>query len=239
MTTEGERDRFVETIVGDVVDISFKDNKRGQEQAIVVLQQQGLQRPTTSRSTDPIIIQRMREANRYVQAQGTVVLGLEVLADKVKDGPGYYRTIQRISRCEINGVVQEPDIEDGPAPAPAPAPAPRQQQAPSAPASRGNSTIDLAIQQRIAWNSALNNTVAKTSFNEDEMTWFEYWTIVDERAHLPTMLIERGAIPDKEARNEWWASYLDAPLATPPGTKEDEEPFPDAPEESNGGVFEA
>jgi hypothetical protein len=177
----------------------------------------------------------MREASRYVQAKGTVLLGLEVLADKVKDGPGYYRTIQRISRCEINGVVQEPDIEDGPAPAPAPAPAPRQQQAPSAPGPRGNSTID----QRIAWNSAINTASAKTPFNEGEIGWFEWVTIVDERAHLLTMLIERGAIPDKEVRKEWWASYLNAPAEEAPLDPTDEDPFPDAPEESNGGVFEA
>jgi len=210
----------VEIIEGEVTEAyppnQNNDTGKWRPANIVIATDEGKVRlaqfPTTDKAgvtIEPIQMPEWYEALDLDNLPGVRVQAVAVYMDMYKDVPQY-------------GRVQTFKILNGVAPKAQPKPTATTTTTASAPASRGNSTID----QRIAWNSALNNTVAKTSFNEDEMTWLEYWMLVDERAHVPTALIERGSIPDPEARKEWWARGVNAPLEP-----EDEEPFPNAPED--------
>ena len=191
MATEKEK----EIVEGSVVGIEFKPNKRGNEFVEVAIQQVGFEHLTRPRSTNADIMDRLSNAKKHLDAGETVHLGVEVTKTPTASGNGYYRDIVRITSASIGDVAQEP-----PTPRGSTAAAPT-----SAPAAWGS------LDERIAWNSAINNAVNTVPY--DQQDWLES---IDGIAHLLYTLIRRGPLPPVE----------DAPDA-------------DQPEESDGEVFEA
>ena len=164
------------TVEGDVTDIVFKPNRNGKEFVTVSIQKQGLEFPINVRSTDVEIIKRMQNAKGHMAAGREVWLAVEVTESPTPNGNGVFRDVTRILRASLDGTPQEPDTEDT---RPAPAPA-----------SWGGS-----IDERIAWNSAINNAVSKIPMPYDDTGWLNE---VDTLAQVIYPLIRRGPTPPVE-----------------------------------------
>ena len=170
------------TVEGDVTDIVFKPNRNGKEFVTVSIQKQELEFPINVRSTDVEIIRRMQNAKGHMATGREVWLAVEVTESPTPNGNGVFRDVTRILRASLDGTPQEPDTEDArPAPAPASAPAT---------ASWGGS-----IDERIAWNSSINNANEATdppTNAEDEARWIED---IVRRATLLYPAIRKGYTP--------------------------------------------
>lgn len=165
------------TVEGDVTDIVFKADRNGKEFVTVSIQQANLDWPTNVRSRDTEIIQRMVNVKKHTATGTTVWLRFEVKESPRAEG-GVFRDITRLLRASLDGTPQEPET-GGTRPAPAPTAA-----------SWG--TLD----ERIAWNSAVNNAVTLTAHKGTLTTWLEE---VDLRAQLLYPLIRRGPLPPADA----------------------------------------
>lgn len=206
MATENSR---VARLEGKVEKIEFKQDVRGKEFVAVSILQDGLEYPTTVRSRDASILDRMSNAKAQLDAGETVHLGVEVRETPMSNGQGYFRDIIQITSASIGDVAQEP-----------PTPGSSTSAAPTSAPDDGWGTIP----QRIAWNSAINNAISAMAINNPSEYWVgdirdarDIWLPrVDGLASLIYPLILRGPLPPEE----------DTPDADQPG-------------ESDDGVFEA
>ena len=196
MATEKE----MEIVEGSVEEIEFKPNRIGKEFVTVGIQQGSFEHLTRVRSTNPDILGRIRNAKKHLDTGETVHLGVEVTKTPVPNGNGYFRDIVRITSASIGDVAQEP-----PTPGSSPSAAPT-----SAPDDEWGT-----MPQRIAWNSAVNNSCSAIPWKENFPN-AEWLNQVDTLAQDVYALIRRGPLPPEE----------DTPDA-------------DQPEESDDGVFEA
>lgn len=191
MATENSR---VARLEGKIEKIEFKQDVRGKEFVAVSILQDGLEYPTTVRSRDASILDRMSNAKAQLDAGETVHLGVEVRETPMSNGQGYFRDILQITSAAIGDVAQEP-----PTPGSSTAAAPT-----SAPTAWGS--LDL----RIAWNSAVNNSCSAVPWKENFPN-AEWLNQVDTLAQDVYALILRGPLPPEE----------DAPDADQPEESDD------------------
>jgi hypothetical protein len=216
MTTEQATTRIID---GTVVSILFKDDRNGKEFVTVAIQQDGLTYPTNVRSRDVEILQRMVNANKHIQAGKQITLGVDVRETPRAEG-GYFRDILSITRFALDDVAQEP-------PTP-PQSAPRSTQ-PAYNAAPSTELWSNSVDERIAWNSAVNNAVSAVAYAgayQEEFAQNDWVVEVDSIANLIYPLIRRGPSPNAPER----------PQAAPEPTSVDK--VEESPDESDEGVFE-
>ena len=219
MATNNTSGSFRENLEGEVQSITFKKNVNGKEFVTVSLLRDGMTYPTNARSTDPNILERMGNARKHLDNNVSVRLGLEVTATPRSEG-GYFRDIATITSSTIGDVAQEPDDSDNDTPVV------NQRQSPT-------QSPSGSLDERIAWNSAINNAVTAipwiSNMTEDGEAYFttNWLSEVDTLAQDIYALIRRGPVaPVEEAVDE-----ADAP--------DEDQPDEDSSEESEGAEFEA
>lgn len=232
--TNANSGQVINTIEGDVTDIVFKNDRNGKEFLTVSIQQDGLTYPTNVRSRDAEIITRMRNAKSHMNAGRAVWLRCEVKESPRSEG-GVFRDVTRILGASLDGTPQEPDTEDS-RPAPATASA-------SAPASWGS------LDERIAWNSAVNNSVSATGLcgvdREDNKSIINltsqhksYVAAVDYLAQGLYALIRRGPLPPVEDAPEPPVQAPEPNVGLPVDPMDGDAPPPSDMEEPGPEVFE-
>ena len=211
----------ISTVEGDVTDILFKNDRNGREFLTVSIQQDGLSYPTNVRSRDAEIITRMRNAKSHMNAGRVVWLRCEVKESPRSEG-GVFRDVTRILWASLDGAPQEPGTEDSrPIPATTSTPAP---------ASWGS------LDERIAWNSAINNAIIQMANNEWVTT--DVWIAeVDSTAHHIYALIRRGPTPPAENAPEQPVEAQEPKVDLPVDPMDGEDPFPSDMEEPGPEVF--
>tara|TARA_R100001086_G_scaffold120170_1_gene61837 strand:+ start:320 stop:961 length:642 start_codon:yes stop_codon:yes gene_type:complete len=175
-------------IEGAVVSILFKDDKNGKEFCTVSLQQDGLTYPTNVRSRDVEILQRMGNANKHLQSGKSLWLGVEVRESPRAEG-GVFRDILRITDASVDDVPQESPTPNG---------SPQSVQ----PAHYATSVAESwgSVDERIAWNSGINNATEATEPPEHEGDESRWLYDINRRANLIYLLIRRGPFQDAAER---------------------------------------
>ena len=189
------------SIEGDVVSIQFKNDRNGKEFVTVSLQQDGLTYPTNVRSRDGEILQRMVNANKHIQSGKVVRLGVDVKESPRSEG-GYYRDIIRITNASLDDVSQEPTPNGSPQSArPAYNPS-------NTPISWGS------LDERIAWNSSINNSVtALGPLGKLDADSLDVWvTAMEKLSNIIYPIIRNGPLPDAPERPQ--EAPADAPSSS-------------------------
>jgi hypothetical protein len=177
----------IATVEGIVSDIVVKGDKNGKEFVTVSIQQGGSNYPTNARSRDAGIIGRMVNAKKHMDSGTTVWLSVDVTETPRAEG-GVFRDIIKIVRATLDDVPQEPATPSNEDARPV-------RQSTPVPTVQSWGSLD----ERIAWNSAINNAVHAVPYHTPPytseiptVTWLKDVTYVATNLYP---LIRRGPAP--------------------------------------------